>query len=107
MAASIAHRASGLILVLYAPLCLWLLHRMADNAENFVAISDGLHSGLGRISLWLAGVALVYHFCNGIRFLTIDAGWGESRARLRNNAYIVLGVGMIAALLLAALLWIA
>ncbi|MDQ6995829.1 MAG: succinate dehydrogenase, cytochrome b556 subunit [Mariprofundus sp.] len=107
MIASIAHRGSGLILVLCAPLYLWLLHGMADNAANFATVFDWLHSGMGKFSLWLAGVALVYHFCNGIRFLTMDAGWGESRARLRSSAKMVIAVSAVAALLLAGLLCIA
>jgi len=106
MIASIAHRASGLTLVLLAPACLWLLHDMGSSAENFTVISNWLHSGLGKFFLWLAGVALIYHFCNGIRFLTIDAGWGESRSRLRSGATMAIGVSVFAALLLAVLLCI-
>ncbi len=106
MIASIAHRGTGLILVLSIPLYLWLLHGMAGNASNFSAVSDWLHTGLGKFSLWLVGSALVYHFCNGIRFLTIDAGWGESRTRMHNGAIWVIAVSAAAALLLAGLLCI-
>jgi len=106
MIASIAHRGSGLVLVLLVPLYLWLLYGMAGNAANFAAVFDWLHTGVGKFSLWLAGVALVYHFCNGIRFLTMDAGWGESRAQLRSGAKIVIAVSVVAALLLAGLLCI-
>jgi len=104
MVASIAHRITGVILVLFVPLYLWLLHGMTGSANNFTAVSDWLHSGLGRFSLWLVGVALVYHFCNGIRFLSIDAGWLESRSAFRNSARAVLGVCVAAALMLAVLL---
>jgi len=106
MIASITHRGTGLILVISIPLYLWLLHGMAVNAANFAAVFDWLHSGLGKFTLWLVGSALVYHFCNGIRFLTIDAGWGESRTRLRNGAKWVMAVSVAAALLMAGLLCI-
>jgi len=101
MIASISHRLSGLILVLFIPFYLWLLHDMAGSAEHFAAVYDGLHSGFGQCSLWLVGVSLIYHVCNGVRFLTIDAGWGERRASLRNSARLVLGVTALAAILLA------
>ncbi len=104
MIASIAHRGTGVVLVLFVPLYLWLLHGMTGSAKNFTAVSDWLHSGLGQFSLWLVGSALIYHFCNGIRFLIIDAGWDESRSALRNSAKLVLGMSMIAALILAVLL---
>jgi len=104
MIASIAHRVSGLILVLFVSLYLWLLHDMAGSAERFAAVYGWLHSGFGKLSLWVVGVALIYHFCNGIRFLGIDAGWVESRNRLRNSAKVVMGVIVVAGLVLAALL---
>ncbi len=106
MIASIMHRGTGLILVVSLPLYLWLLHGMADHAENFSLVLNWLHSGLGKFTLWLVGSALVYHFCNGLRFLTIDAGWGESRSRLYNGAKIVIAISAAAALLLAGLLGI-
>lgn len=106
MIASITHRGTGLILVVSLPLYLWLLHGMADHAENFALVLNWLHSGLGKFTLLLVGSALVYHFCNGIRFLTIDAGWGESRTRLHNGAKMVIAVSAVAALLLAGLLCI-
>jgi len=104
MVASIAHRGTGVVLVLFVPLYLWLLHGMTGSTENFAAVSDWLHSGLGQFSLWLVGSALIYHFCNGIRFLIIDAGWEESRSALRNSAKLVLAMSIIASLILAVLL---
>ncbi|MDQ7000281.1 MAG: succinate dehydrogenase, cytochrome b556 subunit, partial [Mariprofundus sp.] len=35
MIASLAHRASGLILVLFVPLYLWLLHGMTGSPDHF------------------------------------------------------------------------
>jgi len=104
MIASLAHRASGLILVLFVPLYLWLLHGMTGSPDHFEQVRAWLHSGLGKFSLWLAGTSLFYHFCNGLRFLTIDAGWWESRSILRLSARIVIGVALAAAVLLAVML---
>jgi len=105
MLASIAHRASGLALVLFVPLYLWLLHGMTSSPDHYAATLDWLHSPLGKSSLWLVGVALVYHFANGIRFLCVDVGWGESRKMMRFSAQLVLLIAAFSALLFAWLLF--
>lgn len=104
MIASLAHRVSGLLLVLFVPLYLWILHGMTGSADDFDRMQQWLHSGAGRLSLWLVGVALLYHFCNGLRFLSIDAGWCESRKMMRLSARVVIAMALAAALLLAVLL---
>ncbi|MDX8407002.1 MAG: succinate dehydrogenase, cytochrome b556 subunit [Mariprofundaceae bacterium] len=104
MIASLAHRASGLILVLFVPLYLWLLHGMTGSPEDFDQVYHWMHSLLGKLSLWLVGVALIYHFCNGLRFLSLDAGWCESRYMMRLSAWIVLAFAALAAMILAVLL---
>jgi len=106
MLASIAHRASGMALVLFVPLYLWLLHGMTSSPDQYETTLTWLHSLPGKCSLWLAGVALVYHFSNGIRFLLIDAGWGESRDMMRFSALLVLVLAAVAALLFAWLLFL-
>ena len=104
MIASLAHRASGLLLVLFVPLYLWLLHGMTGSPEDFERAQAWMHSFLGQLSLWLVGVALIYHFCNGLRFLSLDAGWCESRAMMRLSARVVLAIAALAAVVLAVLL---
>jgi len=104
MVASIGHRISGLVLVLFVPLYLWLLRGMTGSEDNFGIVSAWLHSGLGKVSIWLVGVSLIYHFCNGVRFLAIDAGWGDSRDSMRLSARVVIFVTVFAALLLAVML---
>ncbi|GAV20578.1 succinate dehydrogenase / fumarate reductase, cytochrome b subunit [Mariprofundus micogutta] len=104
MIASIAHRASGMALILFVPLYLWLLRGMTGSSENFETVFTWMHSGLGKLSIWLLGISLIYHFCNGIRFLTIDAGWGESRDGMRNSAKAVIVITVLAAAILAVML---
>lgn len=104
MIASVIHRASGLVLVLFVPLYLWLLHGMTGSPEDFAQVHSWLHSGLGKLSLWVAGVALFFHYCNGLRFLSIDAGWCERRQMMRLSARIILGLTIIVALMLGILL---
>ncbi|NWF39175.1 succinate dehydrogenase, cytochrome b556 subunit [Mariprofundus sp. NF] len=104
MIASLAHRASGVALVLFVPIYLWLLRGMTGSTEQFDNTLLWLHSGWGKLFLWLMGVALIYHFINGIRFLCIDTGWFESRAGLRNTAMAVIATAAVAAALLLLVL---
>ncbi|MDQ6997187.1 MAG: succinate dehydrogenase, cytochrome b556 subunit [Mariprofundus sp.] len=106
MLASIAHRASGVALVLFVPLYLWLLHGMTSSPDHYDATLTWLHSLPGKCSLWFVGVALVYHFSNGIRFLLIDVGWGESRKMMRFSALVVLFIAALASLMFAWLLFL-
>ena len=104
MIASIAHRASGVVLFLFVPLYLWLLHAMTGSPESFSSAFEWLHSGLGKFSLWVVGIALIYHFCNGIRFLALDAGFGETREIMRSSARNVIIIAAVTAIVLGALL---
>jgi len=105
MIASLAHRASGMVLVLFVPFYLWVLHGMTANPDEFDRMQRMLHQPQERLTLWLAGVAIIYHFCSGIRFLCLDAGWGESPRMMRATARIVLVAAALAAVVLGALLW--
>ncbi len=105
MIASIAHRASGMALILFVPFYLWVLHGMTGTSDDFDQALALLHSPIARLALWIAGVAVVYHFCNGIRFLTLDAGWCESQQMMRLSARIVLFIALLAALFFGGLLW--
>ncbi len=105
MIASLAHRASGMVLVLFVPFYLWVLHGMTGAPEDFDRAVELIHSAPGRLTLWMAAVAFIYHFCNGIRFLTLDAGWCESHTMLRLSARVVLAVAALAALIFGILLW--
>ena len=49
MLASIGHRASGLALILFVPIYLWLLRGMTGSEDNFQTVFNWLHSGLGKV----------------------------------------------------------
>ena len=102
--ASIAHRASGLLLVGAIPFYLCLLSGLTGDAASFESTMSALQSPLSRLLVWFIGVALVYHFANGIRFLCLDMGLGESREMLRMSAKAMLAIAGVAAVVLAAVL---
>ncbi len=104
MAASITHRISGVVLALFAPFYLWLGATMLESPTGFREGVDLMHAPFGGLFLWLTGTALAYHLCNGIRFLLLDAGIGEQRARMIAVARWPFLVTAGASLLLAATL---
>jgi succinate dehydrogenase / fumarate reductase cytochrome b subunit len=101
MFASIAHRASGIFLVLVIPLAFWLLLSMGHGYISFVYGLTWLQGVTGTFLLWLTCVALFYHFSNGIRFLLLDIGKTDSREAMRLSAKIVVFSTLIFAFLLA------
>lgn len=105
MLASIAHRISGVFLLLCIPLYVYFLYSVSASPERFQEVYLFLHSGIGRMLLWLVSVALTYHFFNGIRFLCLDIGWGESHAVMRHTARLVFMVSACSAMVFGVLLW--
>ncbi|MFQ5581825.1 MAG: succinate dehydrogenase, cytochrome b556 subunit [Mariprofundaceae bacterium] len=103
--ASGAHRLSGVVLILFVPFYLWMLYGMTGSPEDFQDSLAMMHTSLGRIALWTAGTAFIYHFFSGIRMLCLDAGWGESRSMMRLSSQIMLGVAAVTAVILGVALW--
>lgn len=86
---SILHRVTGIILSLgFLLLVYWVIAIAAGPAEYAraaILFSHPLMQGV----LALALVAFAYHFCNGIRHLIWDAGFGLERREARRSAWIV------------------
>ena len=105
MLASLAHRASGIVLVAFIPAYLWLFHGLTSSVADFSGVVAWMHSLAGRFFLWLVGASLIYHLCNGLRFILLDAGFLESRAAMRATARLCLALGVVGALMLGVRLW--
>lgn len=105
MVASLAHRASGIVLALFVPIYLFLLTGLTSSPEDFTSTLDWMHSLPGSLILWLTGMALIYHLVNGIRFILLDAGWFEGRDAMRITARVSIGAGVLGGLLLGGFLW--
>lgn len=73
---SIAHRVTGVGLTLGAILGVWWFLAAATNPAYFALVDGILTSWFGGLVLVLSAIALWYHFCNGIRHLVWDAGYG-------------------------------
>lgn len=95
--ASIAHRVSGVLLVLALPLAVLGLQRSLE--PDAAALST---SGWLRLPAALLAWAAAHHLFAGIRHLLTDVGIGASLPAARRSAYAALIGG--AAVALAALL---
>ena len=73
---SIAHRITGVILAFGCVLLVWLLAAAADSAASYQVLFIHLDSWYGQIFLLGFVFSLYLHFCNGVRHLFWDVGYG-------------------------------
>jgi len=103
---SIAHRITGVLLVVAIPLFLYLLHLLNGGVEGFTQALTLLQSIPGKIITTLTTWVLIQHSLSGIRHLMMDMGYGYdlSVARFTANAAFVISFLLI--LLSGALIWL-
>lgn len=99
---SILHRFTGIGVSLGAILLSLWLTAAASSAKWFAFAQSAAASIPGMIVLFLFTLALFYHFCNGIRHLGWDAGYGFDLPVARRNGALVIA-GSVA---LTAITWI-
>jgi succinate dehydrogenase / fumarate reductase cytochrome b subunit len=102
MAASIAHRVTGVGLYIGALLLAWYLLAAAGDAHSFQNASAVFGSFLGQLILFGYTFALLLHAIGGLRHAIWDAGHGfdpVARDKLALGSFIAAGV-------LTILLWI-
>lgn len=89
MAASIAHRATGMILAAGFLLFAWWLLALSTGPAayaDFLLLAASLPGQLLAVA-WTA--AFFYHLCNGIRHLAWDLGYGFELAVANASAWAV------------------
>jgi succinate dehydrogenase / fumarate reductase cytochrome b subunit len=97
MTLSILHRVTGVVLALaLLGFVVWLVGASLG-ADAYAAIVPRLISMPGKLLSSLAVTALIYHFCNGLRHLAWDMGWGFERTDARRSAALVVAVTLIGA----------
>jgi succinate dehydrogenase / fumarate reductase cytochrome b subunit len=90
MTLSILHRATGIALSLaLIGLVLWLI-AIGLGPASYAAWAPWLSSWPAMLIFAVAIIALVYHFCNGLRHLAWDLGWGYERRDARTSAWVVI-----------------
>lgn len=87
---SITHRVTGAVLAFGALLLLYVLFAAVSGEHSYQTAHALVSSGLGQLLLFLWTFALYFHFCNGIRHLVWDVGYGFDHQVLDKSAWIVL-----------------
>ncbi len=100
---SITHRATGVALSAGTLLLAWWLVATAASDAAYDTISTVLRSPFGLLLLFGWTASLWYHFCNGIRHLAWDAGYGFDLATTQRSGIAVLAATGV----LTVLTWIA
>ena len=99
---SILHRITGVGLTLGAALVVWWLLAAATDDAYFNFVDGLMTSWLGHL-VWLGlTFSLAFHFCNGIRHLMWDMGYGFDLELVENSGKAVI----IGAVVLTALIWL-
>jgi succinate dehydrogenase / fumarate reductase, cytochrome b subunit len=96
---SISHRITGAFLVAGVLLLVALLAGAAAGPQAYEAVHGHLAAWYGQLILFLSTFALFFHFCNGIRHLVWDAGYGYEYPTVNRTAYIALGATVVLSLL--------
>lgn len=98
MAASIVHRATGLLLAIGTLFLAWWLIAAASGPDAYDAFIGFLGSSFGRLILFGVVWSLAFHLLNGIRHLAWDLGYGYALSTARISAAVVFGLSLLTAL---------
>ena len=102
MVLSGAHRITGMALSAGTMILLWFLVATATSDAAYGWFTWVIGSPIGYLAMFGWTGALWYHFCNGIRHLGWDFGFGFEISEMYASGRLVL----IAALVLTVLTWI-
>ncbi len=102
---SILHRASGVLLFLFVPLMLYLLHASLASQDCFVALQHSLQNPGMKLLIWILMSAVLYHLIAGIRHVLMDLGFAESLQAGKVSAIVVLALGVIFVVIAGVCIW--
>ena len=99
---SITHRITGVILSVGCVILVWILAAAADSATAYETFLPHLSAWYGQLFLVGFVFSLYLHFCNGVRHLIWDAGYGFELETVDLTAKIAIAV----AVALTGLTWL-
>jgi succinate dehydrogenase / fumarate reductase cytochrome b subunit len=100
--ASIAHRATGLLLAVGSPLAIYLLDLSLSDPDRLRALAGGFRDSPLRVLVAVPVWVLAHHLLAGLRIMALDLGLGERREVARASAWGALGAGVAAGVLAGA-----
>lgn len=86
----ILHRLSGLGLIFYLLLHIWVIGHLAGGEESFDSIMEFFNNPLFKfLEIGLIGV-IFYHLFNGLRLTIIDLGWLVEKQKVLFVIFVVI-----------------
>jgi len=92
---SITHRITGVLLSLGSLLLIGLLVAAAQGAEAYQVLIVHFQAWYGQVFLLGLLFSLYLHFCNGIRHLFWDAGYGFELETVDLTAKLAIAVAVV------------
>ncbi len=92
---SIFHRITGVGMTLGGLLIVWWFLAAATSPEYFAVVDGLLGSWFGVLILVPSLLALWYHFCNGIRHLIWDLGYGMENDDVSHTAWLTVAASIL------------
>ena len=105
MLASIMHRATGMALSVGAMVLAWWLVSISNGPEGYDSFMVYAAMPLGLIVLFGFTWAFAFHFCNGIRHLAWDLGYGFEKHTASKTGFLVFALSFLIAIAAFALVW--
>ena len=102
---SIFHRITGIVLFLFVPFLLYLLHASLASEQSFLHIQQLVKEPGIAVLIWIMLSATCYHLIAGIRHLLMDCGLWEHLRQARVTAYITFSLTIVCMILLGVWLW--
>jgi succinate dehydrogenase / fumarate reductase cytochrome b subunit len=101
---SIAHRASGFLMVIAIPFAIYVFQRSVSSEKEFNSVIALLQHPLISLILIVVAWSFVHHFIAGIRFLLIDMDIGVDIKSARRTAWLTHIIAVTAAVCIAGVL---
>ncbi len=92
---SITHRITGVILAFGCLLLVWILATAAEGEAAYQTLVPHLDSWYGQIFLLGFVFSLYLHFCNGVRHLFWDVGYGFELETVDLTAKLAIALAII------------
>jgi succinate dehydrogenase / fumarate reductase cytochrome b subunit len=99
---SITHRLTGIFLAFGSVMMVWILVAAAQGPDYYQWVMTHVQAWYGQIFLFGLLFALYLHFCNGIRHLFWDVGYGFELETVDLTAKLAI----VMALVLTVATWI-
>lgn len=102
---SVSHRISGVLLFLFTPLAIYMMHEAATSQQTFNTLIHVMQNFWMRLAVWIGISVTLFHLMSGIRHMVMDLGFWESLHAGRISAYTVFALGFIVTVLVGVWVW--